>query len=240
MSLEGEAEDAVLELEEEKLICDDSVKNVLEKLDTIFKKSDMVTKFEALDNFETYRRPHNVSISEFVIEFDKRYNKTKTLGTNISDDLLSYRMIKSANLSEQDEKMVKATCKLTYVDVKSKLKSIFGDAGCSLSTKSDIKKEEAFEVHTYHSPRGRGRGRNNRGRFRGRSRGARGARGAATGRNSAQKKNPLDKDGNVSVCAICRCEMHWARDCPYREERSQEEETFLRKTMKSKMMRSAC
>ena len=33
-------------------------------------------------------------------------------------------MIKSENLSEQNEKMVKATCKLTYQDVKSKLKSI--------------------------------------------------------------------------------------------------------------------
>ena len=124
--------------------------NVLNKLDKVFKKSDTVEKFEALDNFETYRRPHNVSISDFVIEFDKRYNKTKSLGTNISDDLLGYRMIKSANLCDQDEKMIKATCTLTYDDVKSKLKSVFSDAGNSLSVKNEnIKKEEVLKYITH-------------------------------------------------------------------------------------------
>ena len=76
--------------------------------------------FEALDNFETYCRPHNVSMNDFVIQFDKRSNKTKKLCTNVCDDLLAYRVIRSANLLEHDEKMVKATCELTYQDVKSK------------------------------------------------------------------------------------------------------------------------
>ena len=70
-----------------------------------------------------------------MIEFDKRHNKTQKLGTVMSDDLLEYKLIKSANLSGQDEKVVKATCKLTYEDVKAKLKSIYGDA----SYGSDLK-----------------------------------------------------------------------------------------------------
>ena len=84
----------------------------------------------------------------FYIEFDKRLNKTKKLGTTMSDDLLAYRLIKSANLSEQDEKVVKATCKLTYDDVKAKLKSIYGDAsyiGSDVKS-SNIKLEDAFEA----------------------------------------------------------------------------------------------
>ena len=120
MSLEGETEDAVLELTEEELTSADSVKNILSRLDSIFKKNTTLEKFEALDNFECYCWLHHVSISDFVVEFDKRLNRTKKLGT-MSDDLLAYRMIKSANLSEQDEKMVKATCDLKYADVKDKL-----------------------------------------------------------------------------------------------------------------------
>ena len=223
MNLEGEAEDAVLELSEDELISDASVNNVLDKLDKVFKKSDTVEKFEALDRFETYRRPHNVSISDFVIEFDKRYNKTKSLGTNVSDDLLGYRMIKSANLCDQDEKMIKATCVLTYDDVKSKLKSIFSDAGNSLSVKNEnIKKEEVFEVHNSYygynnSLRGRGGRGRNRGRGRGRGRGGRG-RGTTSVSKVEPKRNPLTQSGKVSVCAICKSEMHWARECPHREE----------------------
>ena len=61
----------------------------------------------------------------------------------MSDDILAYRMIKSANLSDQDERVVKATCKLDYVEVKDKLKSIYGDAGSSKSDfQCNIKTEE--------------------------------------------------------------------------------------------------
>ena len=69
MSLEGEAEDAVLELTEEELTSADRVKK--SRLDSIFKKNVTLEKFEALDNFECYCRPHHVSISDFVVEFDK-------------------------------------------------------------------------------------------------------------------------------------------------------------------------
>jgi len=39
MTPEGEAEDAILELSEDELICADGVKNIIAKLDTIFKKN---------------------------------------------------------------------------------------------------------------------------------------------------------------------------------------------------------
>ena len=190
MTLDGEAEDAVLDLSEDELISADGIKNILNKLDMIFKKNITLEKFEALDNFETYCRPHHVSINDFVIEFDKRFNKTKKLGTDISDDLLAYRLIKRANLSAQDEKMVKATCNLTYDDVKSKLKSIFGDTGCSQNPIMPVvKKEDVYEAHRdgyVYSWRGRGnRGRGSRGKPRG---------GKMFARDG---KNPLDRDGNV-------------------------------------------
>ena len=147
MTLEGEAEDAVLELTEDEIVSEDGVKLVKERLDKIYKKNETLEKFEALDKFETYSRPLEVSIHDFIIEFDKRYSRTKKLGTAISDDLLAYRMIKSANLSEQDEKVVKATTSLKYDEVKDKLKSIFGDAGCS--TSSNIKKEDVFQSEDF-------------------------------------------------------------------------------------------
>ena len=124
--IEGEAEDAVLELTVDELTGNDSIDLIVTKLNTLYKKNETLEKFEIIDQFQTYNRPHHVTVNDFMTEFDKRLTKTKKIGTAHSDDFLAYRLIKSANLSEQDEKMVKATCELRYDDVRSKLKSIFG------------------------------------------------------------------------------------------------------------------
>ena len=56
-------------------------------------------------------------------------DKTTELGTEWSDDILAYRLLKNANLTEQNEQLAKATIeKLEYEKVKAKLKSIFGDS----------------------------------------------------------------------------------------------------------------
>lgn len=208
MTLEGESEDKALELSEEDITSEEGVEKIIAQLDVLFKKNTTLEKFEALDSFETYRRSSDVSIHEFVIEFDKRYLKTKKLGTEMSDDLLAYRMIKSANLSEQDEKVVKATTALAYEDIKTRLKTMFGD---QTSTKSEflpvkVKTEDTFESSelgetALFASKGR------RGKFP--QKGGRKPR-------SPVEKNPLDDRGNPTQCLICKSEYHWANRCPHR------------------------
>ena len=234
MTLEGEAEDAVLEIEEDELCSENGVKLILAKLDNFFKKNEIIEKFEALDSFETYHRSSETSIHNFIIEFDKRLTRTRKLGTQISDDLLAYRIIKSANLNEQDEKVVKATISaLTYDVVKEKLKSIFNDASTSCTNASSstscskslssVKTEDVFELEeteqshekTFYT---RGRGsfqRNYRGKGRGRG------QASARGKNNYFKKtndgkNPLDEEGNHTQCLICKSIFHWAPKCPHK------------------------
>ena len=240
---EGEAEDAILELTVEELTSENSVDLIVARLDKIFKKNETIEKFEIIDSFQTYSRPHHVSINDFIIEFDKRLTKTKKIGTVHSDDFLAYRLIKSAKMSEQEEKMVKATCELKYDCVKAKLKSIFGDAGSQVSQRLQpaIKTEDVFyETHgsTNSNRRGnndfrgrggnRGRGRddvyyeshsnnNRRGNNDFRGRGGRGrGRNSNRGRGRGVRRNPLDKDGNVTTCLRCKCEYHYIDVCPYR------------------------
>lgn len=219
MTLEGEAEDKILELDESDIIAENGIENILKQLDILFKKNETVEKFNALDAFETYRRPSDLGINEFVIEFDKRYNKTKKLGTAMSDDLLAYKLIKSANLSDQDEKVVKATCKLTYDDVKAKLKSIYGDASYGMEAKCDVKVEETFEAigsdgNTALYVKSRGRGRN---RGRGRGRGHKeGTSRDGNSSSTSDRKNPVDGDGNQRQCFICKSIFHFADCCPHK------------------------
>ena len=55
--------------------------------------------------FETFRRPANMSIQGFLNEFDKRLYKTKSYGTVQLGDILAYRLLKSANLSNNHEEL---------------------------------------------------------------------------------------------------------------------------------------
>ena len=70
--VEGEAEDAVLEMTVEELTADNSVDLIINRLDTLYKKNETLEKFEIIDDFQTYSRPHHVTINDFILEFDKR------------------------------------------------------------------------------------------------------------------------------------------------------------------------
>ena len=50
-----------------------------------------------------------MSIQAYLNELDKRFFKTKSHGTVMADEILAYRLLKSANLSSYHEELVKAT-----------------------------------------------------------------------------------------------------------------------------------
>ena len=109
LSLEDEAQDAVLEVPMDQLKSDTSIDVAILRFDDLFKCDDVLKRYSALEEFESYKRPNNTSIQKFLIKFEKRHNKTKSYGTTWSDDLLAYRLLQSANLSEQHQQLAKAT-----------------------------------------------------------------------------------------------------------------------------------
>ena len=69
-----------------------------------------------------------MSMSDYINEFERLLNKTKQYGTTMSTDVLAYRLLKSANLSETHEQLARATTKeLKYDEMQLQLKKIFGD-----------------------------------------------------------------------------------------------------------------
>ena len=147
LSLEVEALDAVLEIDESDISKENGVDFIIERLNRLFKKDSTVIKYQTLKAFMTFKRPSNMSIQPYLNEFDKRLFKTESYGTVISDDILAYRLLKSANLSSYHEELVKATIPDFQYDImKDQLKKTFSDASKQIPTKSDeiIKMEEAF------------------------------------------------------------------------------------------------
>ena len=64
ISLNGEALDAALKLEEEVISGNDGVKSIMARLDKLYKKDDTLPKFSAVESFETYKRPSTLYILE--------------------------------------------------------------------------------------------------------------------------------------------------------------------------------
>ena len=150
LSLEGEAQDAILELNTNDITDKDGVNKIIERLNCLYKKDELTGKYNALESFETYKRNSNTSIRDFLTEFEKRYNKTKSHGTIWSDNLLAYRLLKSPNLTKRNEQLVKATIsELKYNTVKIKLTKIFSDTNAV--PKADLNNLNIKSEPTYHA-----------------------------------------------------------------------------------------
>ena len=257
LTLEDDAQDAVLELETEKIKAKDGVENIIVCLDKLFKKDKTQSAFEALEAFEGYKRPKDLCIADFCNEFERLYNKTKTYGTTVSDDVLAFRLLKAANLPSHQEQLAKATVgDLKLENMKAQLKRIFGlhsdVSSGSVKFEDDMPALEPDDTKmvAYGSAyRGRGgynfrgdarfrssfRG-NDGGNFRGRpSYSPRGQsyRGSDNirGNLSSQRrgKNRLDPNtGLVSRCFECDSVNHYGFDCPDRV--GKEKKTYMTET----------
>ena len=128
LTLEGQAREAVLELEVKDLGSETGVENLTKKLDSLYLKDKTQSAYEAYDAFERFKRPVEMSMTEYIIEFECLMSKTKSYGSDMSSDILAYRLLKSANLSEAHEQLARATTSdPTYDNMKSQLRKIFGD-----------------------------------------------------------------------------------------------------------------
>ena len=109
LSLEGIAREAVLELDTAVLNSEDGMKKLYEKLDTLFLEDVNQSAFRAYETFENYQRPPGTSLEDFLIEFGRLVAKLKDFNILLPEPELAFRALKSANITKNDEKLVKAT-----------------------------------------------------------------------------------------------------------------------------------
>ena len=107
------------------IISNTIVKSIMACLDKLYKKDDTLFKSHALESFETYKQPSTLSISECINEFEKSFPDVKNYETEMSDDILAYRLLKNVNLKRSKEHLIKATISvLSYNLMMEQLKDI--------------------------------------------------------------------------------------------------------------------
>ena len=85
------------------------MKNLYEKLDTLFLEDINQSAFRAYETFESYWRPPGTSLEDFLIDFGRHVAKLKDFNILLPEPVLAFRALKSANLTLDKEKLVKAT-----------------------------------------------------------------------------------------------------------------------------------
>ena len=231
LSLEGIVREAVLELNTAVLNSEDGMKKLYEKLDTLFLEDVNQSAFWAYETFENFRRPPGTSSEDFLIEFGRLVAKLKDFNILLPEPVLAFRALKSANITKDNEKLVKATVsELTLSSMSEQLRKIMHRHSSSNSSpntlpvvvknKMDIvnytesNQMEPTGVYYGHFSYWRDSHFNNlqekinrAGRW----------QGYINKTRSTKKKkwNPLNRAGNITVCFSCGCRFHWSYDCPY-------------------------
>ena len=102
LSLSGKAREAALEIDLEELKKDTGVQTILDRLDKLYLQDTNQSAYIAYQNFESFKRPENMPIKEYLIRFEQLYTKIKDHNMRLPDVVLAYRVLNSANLNQEE------------------------------------------------------------------------------------------------------------------------------------------
>ena len=248
LSLQGDARNAVRHLKPADLASDEEdsgVDLIIRELDKVYLKDETARTFHAIKQVIEFRREAGCGFSKFFVEFQSRYRELAKFNIEVPDSLKAYFLIKAANLSDEHERLVRATSKMESEDMKDKLQKVFGE----FTDKEEMQegslpvKEEClytqrrfFKKGSYQGQgrgsstysQGRGNGYSSYGQGRGngyssynQERGSgssthRGENSQSGAYHKVAKDNPKDSEGVVMRCHECDSRKHFARNCPHR------------------------
>ena len=131
-------------------------------------------------------------------------------------------MLIKANILEEKQRPARATTgNLTYANMKKQLRAIHDcgsvsgeDAKVTIETSCSDDKKDTRERDVFDS--NSSKKRYNRGKSKGfyKSSSSYNTRIEKENRRNGRRKNPLDRDGNISRCNISESPYHWSTNCP--------------------------
>ena len=201
LSLKGRAKASALEIAAGDLNSDTGMTTLMTKLDSLFLKEEKDRQYEAYTEFDRIARGSATSMVDYIIEFEHRYNKLCKFKMELPDAVLAFKLLDTAGLNVKDKQLALTACpSVSFVDVKSALKIIFGDNVTPQDGSSSLRMSEDAAYYTRYT--GRREGRSN----------------LQPLQTVFQGTNPLDKHGRRTRCAVCQSTYHWAKDCPNKKE----------------------
>ena len=211
-------------------------------LDKKLGKDDLEDSWEKFERFEDYKRLDAESITEYISNFDQRYQRVEKMDMKLPSAILAFKLLRRANISREEKLLVMTGLDYSkkdemYEQAKKSLQKFKGgvidSGGASGFSSTAIKLEPVFLAENEEAlwnagyvQRGRWRGRFARGSsFRGPSQPFNGYRGSSqpfngyrgASQSNAQRGravNPNGPDGQPMTCRACGSYRHLIRVCP--------------------------
>ena len=201
LGLEGRAREIAMEIPADDLDKDNGMDTLLAKLDGVFQLEEKDRAYEAYSQFDRMKKDDSVSMADYIIDFEQRYNRIKKYDMTLPDAVLAFKLLDTACLDEKNRQLALTACPdLKFSSMKAALKRIFGGTTQGSSSGIQLNQDTAFFTQQR-----QGKGKRD-----------------TTFQNAQQKSplpgtNPLDKYGKRSRCAVCQSTYHWAKDCPHKK-----------------------
>ena len=109
------------------------------KLDELYQVDKNQSAFLAYEEFEQFKRPNDMNMKDYINAFDRLNNRLIEHDMKLLEGVLAFKLFKGANLSPDTKKLARATIKtLTYKDMSTQLRTIFGDKQTTSSISKDM------------------------------------------------------------------------------------------------------
>ena len=209
--LMGQARAKALEIDAAQLNTEDGVSILLTALDTLFLQDEVDLAYTVYSDFERLRKGEDMSMGDFIIEYERRYNTCRKHKMEYPDSVLAFKLLDNAGLSVKERQLVlTAVSARTLSSVKSAFKRIFGDSSTVTivnGIKSKGEKEELFLVKSSKYQKQHSRYQQT----------------GSEHKNAEQRgTNPFYRNGKRTKCAICENVFHWAKDFPHKHQKQEQ------------------
>ena len=124
--MRGKAQETVRnEVASKDILSDNGAKLIIDCLTKCYKKDESRHQYLTYDTFVKFMRPANMSIKDYLVEFNLNYNKVKSFAGDLPDAVLGYSLLENANLSEEKKEICRATCaNLGYDQMKTQIEKV--------------------------------------------------------------------------------------------------------------------
>jgi len=103
------------------------MKTLIQTLDKLFLQENIDSAYDAYKNFDGFRKPSDMNINDYIVEFYQRYQKSVKHKMTLPDAVLAFKLLDNANLGNHERQLaLTASTDLSYDKMKSAMKRIFG------------------------------------------------------------------------------------------------------------------
>ena len=227
LSLNEKTREGCSSLTKSDLQKENGVELLTNKLRELYGDNEDQATFKAYEKFQTFTRPSNMSINEYISRFENLNQKLINYKMELPSPALAYCLLNNANLPDDRTALIRATTvTFTYDNMKKQLKAVF-DKVCTDgitpagSEELPIKVEDAFygqqqrgrfPQQRFNNYRANSR-RNYRSGYRGNNNNYN-QRNTNFSQKSSKTKNAPGPDGYPRRCNVCESIYHFANACP--------------------------